>query len=178
MSEKNVTPNRLSPREWVAVADWLGAALWANRIRTGASTADVAAMASRELNLPVTARNITGILKAEGLTLPRDAKRTATAEKLAVLEQDVAERLARLEHAVGVGALGEPPCEPQTMKLFVWQNFGPGRTPGLAVALAPDEESAREQVLLAGTPVEPSEWGGLAVADLTKPFAAIVLGGS
>ena len=62
------------------------------------------------------------------------------------------------------------------LKLYVWTDFCPDWSGGLAVAIARTEEEARKQVIKAYFNV--SDWGTLTVYPLTRRMAAAVSGGS
>lgn len=62
------------------------------------------------------------------------------------------------------------------LKLFIWYDFAPDYTSGLAFAIAHSEEAARRMVIKAYGP-NPSNWGELIVYSLKKPVAACVGGG-
>lgn len=61
------------------------------------------------------------------------------------------------------------------LKLYVWDDFESDYYPGLAFAIAHDENEARN-LILAQTKVY--SWGELKVFPLTEPIAFHVLGGS
>ena len=63
------------------------------------------------------------------------------------------------------------------LKLFVWTDFCPDYTSGLAVAIAYTEEEARVLVEKEYG-IHPSDWGTLTIHPLNKTFAACVSGGS
>lgn len=65
------------------------------------------------------------------------------------------------------------------LKLFVWEGFSPDYTDGLAVAIAPDEATARRLVVKAycGGRYDPRHWGTLVVYPLNKRRAFAVSGG-
>jgi len=65
------------------------------------------------------------------------------------------------------------------LKLFVWTDFAPDYTSGLAVAIARTEADARKQIQkqYGCGPGYPSNWGTLEIHPLTKRFAACVSGG-
>lgn len=65
----------------------------------------------------------------------------------------------------------------KTLKLYVWTNFCPDYTGGLAFAIAENEEKARELIKKQHY-YEPYEWGDLAVHSLNKKIAYSVSGGS
>lgn len=63
------------------------------------------------------------------------------------------------------------------LRLYVWTDFCPDYTGGLAVAIASDETTARTLIQEQyGCTVR--EWGTLTVYPLTKPMAECVSGGS
>ena len=61
------------------------------------------------------------------------------------------------------------------MKLFVWTDFCPDWSGGLAFAIAPDLETA-QQMIAEGYNIH--DWGELEVFDLSEPRAFSVMGGS
>jgi hypothetical protein len=61
------------------------------------------------------------------------------------------------------------------LKLFVWTEFEPDYTDGLAVALAVDETSAKKQVEKIDGTVR--DWGTLKVYRVDQRMAAAVDGG-
>lgn len=63
------------------------------------------------------------------------------------------------------------------LKLFVWTNFCRDWTPGLAFAIAKDEESARAIITDGRLQLSPDDWGDLTVYPLSKPIAKYVQGG-
>jgi len=68
------------------------------------------------------------------------------------------------------------------MKLFIWTNFEPDYTAGLAFAIAKNEEAAKKQIeeqyqKQAGANIPISEWGKLEIHPLSKPIARCVGGG-
>ena len=63
------------------------------------------------------------------------------------------------------------------LRLFVWNDFCPDYTSGLAFAIARDEKDARKLIEREqGFTI--SEWGDLRVYPLTKRHAECVSGGS
>lgn len=62
------------------------------------------------------------------------------------------------------------------LKLFVWTNFCPDWTGGLAVALAENLEQAQE--MIAGKQPHIYTWGDLTVYELDQPMSESVSGGS
>lgn len=60
--------------------------------------------------------------------------------------------------------------------LYVWTDFSPDYTSGLAVAIARDETEARKLVIKANG-YNTSLWGTLSVHPLTKPVAFAIPGG-
>ena len=62
------------------------------------------------------------------------------------------------------------------MKLYVWTEFCPDYTDGLAVAVAESIEQA-QQLVTAAKGYEPFEWVLLLVFDLTEPRAFCISGG-
>ncbi len=61
-------------------------------------------------------------------------------------------------------------------KLFVWTDFCPDYTSGMAVALAHDETKARKLVVKEYSG-EPYQWGELHIYPVTKTFAQCISGG-
>lgn len=62
------------------------------------------------------------------------------------------------------------------MKIFIWTEFSPDYTSGLAFAIAESEKEARELVI-EHHGFCPSEWGVLEVRELDSPVARSVSGG-
>ncbi len=62
------------------------------------------------------------------------------------------------------------------MKLFVWRNFSPDYTSGLAIAIAKNETEAR-QLIETERGYHVYEWGDLTVYPLTRKMAVSVVGG-
>lgn len=62
------------------------------------------------------------------------------------------------------------------LKLFVWTNFCPDWTGGLAVALAENLEQAQEMIKKNHTHIH--NWGDLTVYELNEPMSESVTGGS
>ena len=65
-----------------------------------------------------------------------------------------------------------------TLQLYVWEEFMPDWTGGLAVAIASSEEEARAQVILQQGGYPPSDWGLLSIHPINTPIAFAVSGGS
>lgn len=63
------------------------------------------------------------------------------------------------------------------LKLFVWTEFSPDYTSGLAVALAKDEGEARTAIVKQHG-YTPSEWGTLTVYPVSRRMAVSVAGGA
>ena len=63
------------------------------------------------------------------------------------------------------------------MKLYIWTNFNPDWSGGLAFAIAKDEKDARQQIVK-DRGYEPTDWGDLEVRPLTRRVARSVSGGS
>ena len=63
------------------------------------------------------------------------------------------------------------------LRLFVWTDFAPDYTSGLAFAIAKDETDARKLVLKEREMSDPYNWGTLAIYPLTKRIARAVSGG-
>jgi predicted amidophosphoribosyltransferase len=66
------------------------------------------------------------------------------------------------------------------LKLFVWQEFEPDYTNGLAVAIAENEQKASELIIefRGGYYVGTRDWGPVEVYEIGKPMAFCVSGGS
>lgn len=64
----------------------------------------------------------------------------------------------------------------QKLKLFIWHEFAPDYTGGLAIAIAKDEQEARAMVI-ADMGYDPSDWGHLEVRRVDRRTAAWVTGG-
>ena len=62
------------------------------------------------------------------------------------------------------------------MQLYVWTDFSPDYTSGLAFALAKSEDEARA-LIIHEYGFTPSDWGTLKVHDLNTPFGQAVSGG-
>ena len=65
------------------------------------------------------------------------------------------------------------------MQLYVWDQFAPDYSDGLAFAIA--ESLSDAQVLVAGDDpfqIPVSDWGPVTIHDLDKPFFKSVTGGS
>ena len=62
------------------------------------------------------------------------------------------------------------------LRLFVWTDFSPDYTSGLAFAIARDEADARKQVI-DGLGYNPTAWGDLTIHPLNKRTAYSVSGG-
>jgi len=63
------------------------------------------------------------------------------------------------------------------LKLYVWDEFSPDYTKGLAFAIAKDEQDAREQII-AKCYGEPSDWGAVKVFPLNERIAFKCYGGA
>ena len=61
------------------------------------------------------------------------------------------------------------------LKLYVWEDFNPDWSSGLAFAIASSEKEAKDLILL--DVVEPAEWGKVTVHNLSKKIARSVSGG-
>ena len=66
--------------------------------------------------------------------------------------------------------------ERNKLKLFVWMNFSPDYTGGMAFAIAEDEIEAR-RLIEAFRGYDVSDWGELSVYPLSKKIARAVNGG-
>ena len=63
------------------------------------------------------------------------------------------------------------------LKLYVWENFCPDYTSGLAFAIAENEAAARKLVV-ENYGLEPCQWGTMSVFSMKRPTARCVSGGS
>ena len=63
------------------------------------------------------------------------------------------------------------------LKLFVWENFSPDYTSGLAFAIAKDEEEGKK-LIREKRGMEVRDWGDLHIYPLHKKNAFCVSGGS
>lgn len=93
------TRNVLNPREWVQVADWLKAQL--PNAKPGIGTVDLAKQASQDLGFYITGANVVGIMRQEGMRLPKSQKRASTAQRIADLEVLVHQLLKRVADLEG-----------------------------------------------------------------------------
>ena len=66
--------------------------------------------------------------------------------------------------------------EAQKLKLFVFTEFDPGYTDGLAFAIAESETEARE-LIMARRRYEPDNWGILKIHSLTEKVSYSISGG-
>ncbi len=62
-------------------------------------------------------------------------------------------------------------------KLYVWTDFNPDWTSGLAFAIADSEEQAREIILKKRSGREPYDWGDLQIHSLKSNIGFCVSGG-
>lgn len=62
------------------------------------------------------------------------------------------------------------------LKLYVWDKFSPDYSSGLAVAIAPDAETA-ELMVIERMGYDPGEWGDRQEFDLDEPVVFVVAGG-
>ena len=62
------------------------------------------------------------------------------------------------------------------LRLFVWTDFSPDYTSGIAFAIAHDETDAREQIAEYHG-YNPSDWGDLEIHPLNTRIARAVSGG-
>jgi hypothetical protein len=69
------------------------------------------------------------------------------------------------------------PVQDVVMRLFVWNEFCPDYTAGLAFAVAADIEEA-QRLVIKSEGFNPSNWGPVQVFDLKEPRAFSVFGGS
>lgn len=65
--------------------------------------------------------------------------------------------------------------EAQELKLYVWEDFCPDYTGGLAFAIATNEAKARKLIKRDSKNI--SNWGTLTIYPLTKPVGFYVVGG-
>ena len=63
------------------------------------------------------------------------------------------------------------------LKLFVWSDFCPDYSGGLAVVIAHDETEARKRIV-SKIGFTPSDWGTLEILRLDRRMVAAVTGGS
>lgn len=63
------------------------------------------------------------------------------------------------------------------LKLFVWTEFWPDGTNGMAFAIAETEEEARMLIIEECDGIEPPDWGTLEVCSLDDKVAREVIGG-
>jgi len=63
------------------------------------------------------------------------------------------------------------------LKLFVWEEFSPDWSGGLAFAIAKDETAARKMIE-EKVGYSPTDWGKLTIYPMNKPIAFAVCGGS
>jgi hypothetical protein len=71
----------------------------------------------------------------------------------------------------------QPPVDRLVMRLFVWGQFCPDYTDGLAFAIAENLEQARALVI-ASIGFVPSNWGVVQEFSVNDPIAFSVYGGS
>lgn len=64
------------------------------------------------------------------------------------------------------------------MKLFIWTNYRPDWSGGLAFAIAEDQEQAQAMIVEQCDGIPPHDWGYLEVRELNQPVARQVSGGS
>ena len=62
------------------------------------------------------------------------------------------------------------------LRLFIWTEFCPDTTGGLAVAVAETVEGAKTQIQVAHKPLPVWDWGTLTIHDI-KPYATCIDGG-
>jgi len=62
------------------------------------------------------------------------------------------------------------------LQLYVWEDFAPDYTSGLAFAIAKNEVEARE-IIMEGVGWYTSDWGTLSIHPLDKSFGTAVRGG-
>ncbi len=65
----------------------------------------------------------------------------------------------------------------RNLQLYVWTDFCPDYTRGLAFAIASSEEEARKLIFAKGER-EPYDWGCVEVRPLDQPTCEYVYGGS
>lgn len=68
--------------------------------------------------------------------------------------------------------------KPKKLKLFIWTDFEPDYTSGLAFAIAASEGEARRLIIRQNGGREPYCWGMLEVRRLDHRVARMVSGGS
>ena len=68
--------------------------------------------------------------------------------------------------------------KPLDYKLFIWTEWNPNWTGGLAFAIAKTERGARRQIEKTYPPDFITDWGTLEVLPLTGPLARCVSGGA
>ena len=61
------------------------------------------------------------------------------------------------------------------LQLYVWTDFAPGYTSGLAFAIASNEQDARE-LITKDVGFEAEEWGELKIYPLNAPIAKAIYG--
>lgn len=65
------------------------------------------------------------------------------------------------------------------LRLYIWPNFAPDYTGGLAFAIAESEEEAKEMIeKKSGYHYKPTAWGKVEVKTMTIKLARYVDGGS
>ena len=63
------------------------------------------------------------------------------------------------------------------MKLYVWQNFEPDASPGIAFALAESEDEAKKAITASYIKDWIIEWGDLSIHDIDVPISFYLFGG-
>ena len=64
----------------------------------------------------------------------------------------------------------------EKLRLFIWTDYAPNYTGGLAFAIAKNETDARKQVIKK-TGYEPDSWGDLKIKPLTRRTCEVCTGG-
>lgn len=62
------------------------------------------------------------------------------------------------------------------LRLYIWEDFCPDKTAGMAVAVAETVEEAQKLVTKAHAPLPVWDWGTLTIHDI-KPYATCIDGG-
>jgi hypothetical protein len=88
--------------------------------------------------------------------------------------------IRNMDHALAISGvdLVETPITyyEHQLRLYVWTDFCPDKTGGLAVAIAETVEEAKLLVQAAHRPLPVWDWGTLAILDI-KPYATCTDGG-
>ena len=64
------------------------------------------------------------------------------------------------------------------LKLFIWTNFSPDYSSGLAFSIAKNEAEARKLIMIEHGEYGPHDWGDLEIRRLDHRVARCVAGGS